>query len=72
MHPVGPSSQTTYWIRRVLVVVLAVAVLVTIVWYLASRTSRSTAGQDPAAAAVNTSAAPTLPGTLGQGADSHP
>ena len=53
-------------------VVLAVAVLVTIVWYLASRTSRSTAGQEPAAAAVNTSAAPTMPGTLGQGADSHP
>src|SRR6478609_5722915 len=64
MHPVGPSSQTTYWFRRVLVVVLAVAVLVTIVWYLASRTSRSSAQQDSPAAAANTSAAPTMTGVL--------
>lgn len=45
-------------------VVLAVAVLVTIVWYLASRTSRSSAGQDSPAAAANTSAAPTMTGVL--------
>lgn len=45
-------------------VVLAVAVLVTIVWYLASRTSRSSAGQDAAAATVNSSAAPTMTGVL--------
>lgn len=64
MHPVGPSSPTTYWFRRVLVVVVAVAVLVTIVWYLANRTSRSSAGQDAGAAAVITSAAPTMTGVL--------
>jgi hypothetical protein len=63
MNPVGPSSPTTYWIRRVLAVVLAVAVLVGVVLYLASRTSRSSAGSDPAAAA-NTSAAPTMTGVL--------
>lgn len=63
MHPVGPSSPTTYWIRRVLVVVLAVAVLVAIVWYLASRTSRSSAGQD-AGAVGTSSAAPTMTGVL--------
>lgn len=45
-------------------VVLAVAVLITIVWYLASRTSRSAAGQDAAAAVANTSAAPTMTGVL--------
>lgn len=44
-------------------VVVAVAVLVTIVWFLASRTSRSSSGQDAAAAAV-TSAAPTMTGVL--------
>ncbi len=64
MHPVGPLNSTTYWIRRVLVVVLAVAALVGIVWYLASRTSRSAAGPDVAAAAVNTSSAPTMTGVL--------
>jgi hypothetical protein len=63
MHPVGPSSPTTYWIRRVLAVMLAVAVLVGIVLYLANRTSRSSAGSDPAAAA-NTSAVPTMTGVL--------
>jgi hypothetical protein len=46
------------------VVVLAVAVLITIVWYLASRTSRSSAGQDSPAAVANTSAAPTMTGVL--------
>lgn len=45
-------------------VVLAVAVLVTIVWFLASRTSRSSAGQDSSAAVANTSAAPTMTGVL--------
>ncbi len=44
-------------------VILAVAVLVGVVWYLASRTSRSSAGSEPAAAA-NTSAAPTMTGVL--------
>ncbi len=63
MHPVGPSSPTTYWIRRVLAVVLAVAVLVGVILYLAGRSSRSSAGADPSAAAV-TSAAPTLTGVL--------
>lgn len=45
-------------------VVLAVAVLVTIVWFLAGRTSRSSAGQDSSAAAAVTSAAPTMTGVL--------
>jgi len=64
MHPVGPLNPRVYWIRRVLIVVLAVAVLVGVVWFLASRTSRSAAGQEPTAAAVETSAAPTMTGVL--------
>ncbi|MFN8199716.1 MAG: hypothetical protein U0R72_15495 [Nakamurella multipartita] len=42
---------------------VAVAVLVGVILYLASRSSRSSAGADPSAAAV-TSAAPTLTGVL--------
>jgi len=53
----------TYWIRRVLAVLLAVAVLIGVVLFLANRTSRSSAGSDPVAAA-DTSAAPTLTGVL--------
>ena len=64
MHPVGPLNSKVYWVRRVSIVVLAVAVLIGLVWFLASRTSRSSAGQDSAAVAVNTSAAPTLTGVL--------
>ena len=64
MHPVGPLNSKVYWVRRVSIVVLAVAVLIGLVWFLASRTSRSSAVQDSAAVAVNTSAAPTLTGVL--------
>jgi len=63
MHPVGPLNPKVYWLRRVSIVVLAVAVLIGMVWFLASRTSRSSAGQDPVAV-VTSSAAPTLTGVL--------
>jgi len=64
MHPVGPLNSKVYWIRRVSIIVLAVAMLIGMVWFLASRTSRSSANSDPAAAVVNTSAAPTITGVL--------
>jgi cytoskeletal protein RodZ len=64
MHPVGPLNSKVYWIRRVAIVVLAVAVLVGMVWFMASRTSRSSANQEQPAAVANTSAAPTLTGVL--------
>ena len=35
MHPVGPLNPKVYWIRRVSIVVLAVAVLIGVVWFLA-------------------------------------
>lgn len=64
MHPVGPLNSKVYWIRRVSIVVLAVAVLVGMVWFLASRTSRSSANQEQPAAVVNSSVPPTLTGVL--------
>jgi cytoskeletal protein RodZ len=64
MHPVGPLNPRVYWIRRVMIVVLAVAVLIGVVWFLANRNSRSSAGQDTAAAVAQSSAAPTLTGVL--------
>jgi len=64
MHPVGPLNSKVYWIRRVSIVVLAVAVLVGMVWFLANRTSRSSANQEQPVAVVNSSAPPTLTGVL--------
>jgi len=64
MHPVGPLNPKVYWVRRVSIVGLAVAVLIGLVWFLASRTSRSSAGQEPTAAVAEASAAPTLTGVL--------
>lgn len=63
MHPVGPLSSKVYWVRRVGLIVLAVAVLLGIVWFLASRTSKSARGTEPLAA-VDASAVPTMTGVL--------
>ena len=64
MNPVGPLDPKVYWVRRVSIVVLAVAVLIGLVWFLASRSSRSSAGQELTSAAVTGAAAPTLTGVL--------
>lgn len=64
MHPVGPLNPKVYWIRRVAIVVLAVAVLVGLVWFLANRSSRTSAGSAPTPAGVDASASPTLTGVL--------
>ena len=63
MHPVGPLTPKVYWVRRVAAIVLAVAVLIGMVWFLATRSSRSAAVSD-AAVTVAGSAAPTLTGEL--------
>ena len=63
MHPVGPLSPTVYWLRRILAIVAAVAVLIGVVWFLANRSSRSSAN-DPAAVAAVSSVAPTFTGVL--------
>lgn len=50
MHPVGPQSAQTYWTRRILVGVLALALVGGLTWWMVSR------GSDPSAAANDTTA----------------
>jgi hypothetical protein len=64
MHPVGPLNPKVYWVRRVAIVVLAVAVLIGLVWFLANRSSGSSAGTSAASASADAPAAPTLTGVL--------
>ncbi|HYN72119.1 MAG TPA: hypothetical protein VES60_06415 [Nakamurella sp.] len=64
MHPVGPQTPKVYWVRRVAAVVLAVAVLIGMVWFLATRSSRSSAVSEAAVNAATSAAAPTLTGEL--------
>ena len=58
MHPVGPLTPKVYWVRRVAAIVLAVAVLIGMVWFLATRSSRSAAVSE---AAVNRRRLPPRP-----------
>jgi hypothetical protein len=46
MHPVGPQSPVTYWLRRLLVLAVVVALLLGIRWLLTG------AGEEPAASAT--------------------
>ncbi|MBM9466299.1 DUF4232 domain-containing protein [Nakamurella leprariae] len=67
MHPVGPESSRTYWMRRLLVVAAAVIVLIGVVWFLINRSAaRSSGSSDPGSAAVagSTSSRPSLTGVL--------
>ena len=64
MHPVGPQTPKVYWVRRVAAVVLAVAVLIGMVWFLATRSSRSSAVSEAAGNVATSAAAPTLTGEL--------
>ena len=51
-EPIGPEPARTYWIRRGLVVLIAVLVIALIVWLLSSLAGGSArkGGADPAAA----------------------
>jgi hypothetical protein len=56
MHPVGPQSPGTYWLRRLLVLAVVVALLLGLRWFLTGRDS------DPAgepSAGASPSASPT-------------
>jgi len=64
MNPVGPLTPKVYWVRRVAAVVLAVAVLIGMVWFLATRSSRSSAVSEAAANVATSAALPTLTGEL--------
>lgn len=63
MHPVGPHDAQTYWIRRTVVAVLAVALVAGVVWWALGRGSGS--GPDTLASTSTTgSTAPQLTGVL--------
>jgi hypothetical protein len=62
MHPVGPRSSGTYWIRRMFVAVLAVAVVAGVVWFVVGRASGP--GVDPAANSLTTTNSSRMTGVL--------
>lgn len=61
LHPVGPLPRQTYWIRRALVVAVAVALLVGLLWWAMSGSSGP---KDTAAAADTETTQPALTGAL--------
>lgn len=42
MHPVGPQSAQTYWVRRVIVALVAIALVVGLTWWMVARGSSGT------------------------------
>lgn len=62
MHPVGPHASQTYWIRRILVAVVAVALVAGVVWWALGRGSGS--GPDALAATTSDTTTPQLTGVL--------
>jgi hypothetical protein len=62
MHPVGPHAAQTYWIRRALVAVVAVALVAGVVWWALGRGSGS--DPDTLAAATTDTTTPQLTGVL--------
>lgn len=63
MHPVGPNSVQTYWLRRTLVAVVAIALVAGVVWWALGRGSGS--GPDNAASTTTeTTTTPLLTGVL--------
>jgi hypothetical protein len=64
MHPVGPHAAQTYWIRRALVAIVAVALVVGVVWWALGRASGPGSGPDSLAATTSDTTAPKLTGVL--------
>ncbi len=64
MHPVGPRTPRIYWIRRVAVVVAAVAVLVGVIFVVAARSKGAAAGAANGSTSPSGSSTPTLTGVL--------
>ncbi len=46
MHPVGPLDPKVYWLRRVVVIGVAVILLVALVWFVVAK-ARSSAASGP-------------------------
>jgi hypothetical protein len=65
MHPVGPQSPGTYWLRRLLVLAVVVALLLGIRWLLVGGDEEPTASgtQSPSPSASPTSTAPDASGS---------
>ncbi len=65
MHPVGPLSPRVYWVRRVSVIVAAVAVLIAVIFVVANRSKGSPVKSLGLGGAVASgSATPSLTGVL--------
>lgn len=64
LHPVGPHDAQTYWIRRAIVAVVAVALVVGVVWWALARTAGSGSGPDSLAATTTETTTPQLTGVL--------
>ncbi|MEO7127009.1 MAG: hypothetical protein ABI382_02430 [Nakamurella sp.] len=62
MHPVGPHDSQTYWLRRTLVAVVAVALVVGVVWWALGRGSGP--GTTPVAGSTSQTTTPQLTGVL--------
>jgi len=62
MHPVGPRSTGVYWMRRMLVAVLAVVVVAGVVWFVVRRASGP--GVDPASENLSTTVTSQMTGVL--------
>jgi hypothetical protein len=64
LHPVGPHDAQTYWIRRAIVAIVAVALVVGVVWWALARTAGSGSGPDRLAATTTDTTTPQLTGVL--------
>lgn len=67
MHPVGPHSAQTYWVRRVVVAAVAVVVVIGGVWWALGRGSGST--PDNTAATTGSTTTAKLTGVLAASTD---
>lgn len=47
MRPVGPQPPSVYWVRRVVVLVVVVAIVAGVVWFVTGRDGTPTAAPDP-------------------------
>jgi hypothetical protein len=62
MHPVGPRSSGVYWMRRMLVAVVAVAVVAAVVWFVVQRATGPAV--DPASQNTTTTGTSRMTGVL--------
>jgi cytoskeletal protein RodZ len=54
MRPVGPQPPSVYWVRRVVVLVVVVAIVAGVVWFVAGRDGTPAAAPDPMGSPAST------------------